>query len=315
MTDPRVAELGRREALLAKMRSVARNVPGEEPVRRVHLTVAMDRLLQRLLATTECGAWVLKGGYANQLRHPQEARFTDDVDLRIDADIASAAAMIAGAIARSLDDPFAYELAAPPRHLPGPPGGGLRFIVVARIAGIELVRFKADLSSQDAVTGELERHPSDPVVERLGFLRASFPVYPVAQQLAEKLHAYTLPRAVENTRAKDLADMVWLTTRHAFTTDRLVEAAEATFLRRASHAWPPSPAVPPASWARQYAALRLEMGLEPETAAAAHAALMAFLEPVLGGRPGLAWNPSRRSWRPARRARAESSPQASSSSS
>jgi predicted nucleotidyltransferase component of viral defense system len=48
------------------------------------------------------------------------------------------------------------------------------------------------------------------VVERLGFEPAWFPVYPVAQQFAEKLHAYTLPRDVENTRAKDLADMVWL---------------------------------------------------------------------------------------------------------
>ena len=33
MTDPRVAELGRREALLARMRNVARDVTGDEPVR------------------------------------------------------------------------------------------------------------------------------------------------------------------------------------------------------------------------------------------------------------------------------------------
>ena len=82
MTDPRVAELGRREALLARMRNVARDDTGDEPVRRVHLTVAMDRFLVRLLATTSWGTWVLKGGYANQLCHPGEARFTEDVDLR-----------------------------------------------------------------------------------------------------------------------------------------------------------------------------------------------------------------------------------------
>ena len=298
MTDPRVAELGRREALLARMRNVAREATRDEPVRRVHLTVAIDRFLVRLLATTAWGAWVLKGGYANQLRHPGEARFTEDVDLRIDAAIDLASGMVAAAIGHVLDDSFTYELPAAPRRLPGPPGGGLRFVVVARIAGAELVRFKLDISSRDAITGELERHPSDPVVERLGFEPAWFPVYPVAQQFAEKLHAYTLPRDVENTRAKDLADMVWLTRRHAFSSDALIEAATATFARRASHAWPPVPAKPPAAWARQYASLRKEMALEPATAQQAHEVLVAFLEPVLTGTRGRRWDPSTGSWRP-----------------
>ncbi len=105
MTDPRVAELGRREALLARMRNVARDVTGDEPVRRVHLTVTMDRFLVRLLATTSWGTWVLKGGYANQLRHPGEARFTEDVDLRIDADIDTANGMIAAAIGHARGGP------------------------------------------------------------------------------------------------------------------------------------------------------------------------------------------------------------------
>lgn len=140
MTDPRVTELGRRQARLARMRDVAREATGDEPVRRVHLTVGIDRFLVRLLATTPWGTWALKGGYANQLRHPGEARFTEDVDLRIDAGIDTASGMVAAAIAHVLDDPFSYELPAPPRRLPGPPGGGLRFVVVARTAGIELVR-------------------------------------------------------------------------------------------------------------------------------------------------------------------------------
>jgi predicted nucleotidyltransferase component of viral defense system len=191
VTDTRVTELGRRQALLARMRNIAREATGDEPVRRVHLTV-----------------------------------------------------------------------------------------------------------SRDAITGELERHPSDPVVERLGFEPAWFPVYPVAQQFAEKMHAYTLPRDVENTRAKDLADMVWLTRRHAFSSDALIEAATATFARRASHAWPLVPAEPPAAWARQYASLRKEMALEPATAQQAHEVLVAFLEPVLTGTRGRRWDPSTGSWRP-----------------
>jgi hypothetical protein len=298
VTDPRLSELGRREALLARMRKLAREAAGDEPVRRVHLTVAIDRFLVRLLATTPWGTWVLKGGYANQLRQPGEARFTEDVDLRIESGIDMASGMVGAAIAQGLDDPFTYELPAPPRRLTGPPGGGLRFVVVARIAGAELVRFKLDISSRDVITGELERHPSDPLVERLGFGPAWFPVYPVAQQFAEKLHAYTLPRDIENTRAKDLADMVWYAQRHAFSSDALIEAATATFARRASHPWPPALAEPPAAWARQYASLRREMALGPATMQEAHAVLAALLQPVLSGARSLRWDPSTRTWRP-----------------
>lgn len=278
------------------MRATAKEVRGDDPIRRVHLIVSIDRFLQRLLATTAWGTWVLKGGYANQLRHPADARFTEDVDMRFDADIGRATEMIADAAALDLDDPFSFEMAAPPRTLVGPPGGGLRYVLVARLIGQELVRFKVDVSSRDAVVGRLERHQSDPIVERLGLARATFPVYPIAQQFAEKLHAYTRPRDVENTRARDLADMVWFTTRHAFLSQSLIEAGIATFDHRRAQSWPPIPIAPPAAWARQYASLRREMNLEPSSADDAHAALMTFLAPVLGGDHTQEWSPNTRTW-------------------
>jgi predicted nucleotidyltransferase component of viral defense system len=296
LTEERARLIGQRSALLAKMRAIAKDVQGDDPTRRVHLIVSIDRFLQRLLATSGWGTWVLKGGYANHLRHPEEARFTQDVDLRIDADIESATDMVSTAARLDLGDPFSFELAAPPRALVGPQGGGLRHVMVARLIGQELVRFKVDVSSQDAVVGTLEKHRSDPIVERLGLVRATFPVYPIAQQFAEKIHAYTRPRDVENTRAKDLADMVWFTTRHTFRSQTLIEAGLATFDRRGEHPWPPIPAAPPAAWARQYAALRREMDLEPPTAADAYEALMTFLAPVLAGDRTQRWSPKTRTW-------------------
>ncbi len=47
---------------------------------RIHLVVAIDRFLARLLAAVSPGSWVVKGGYANQLRRPDQARFTEDLD-------------------------------------------------------------------------------------------------------------------------------------------------------------------------------------------------------------------------------------------
>lgn len=156
-------------------------------------------------------AWILgrEGGYANQLRRPEEARFTEDLDLRIEAAIEEATGLLAAGFAIDLGDDFGYEVVAAATPLQGPPGGGLRFVVVVRVAGSILVQFKVDVSAADVIVGHLEAHLSDPVVERLGFTQACYPVYPIAQHVAEKLHALTLPRDVENTRARDLVDLAW----------------------------------------------------------------------------------------------------------
>jgi hypothetical protein len=119
---------------------------------------------------------VVKGGYANQLRRPEDARFTEDLDLRIDAAIETAPELLASGFAVDLGDDFRYEVATSPAPLEGPPGGGLRFVVIARLAGTEIVRFKVDVSAADVVVGDFESYFSDPVLERLGFRRSRFPV-------------------------------------------------------------------------------------------------------------------------------------------
>ena len=285
MTDERLSLLGQRASLLARMRNLAKEAPGGEPARRVQLTVAMDRFLARMLATTAWGSWILKGGYANQLRAPSKARFTQDVDLRIDAPLDQARAILAAAASTDLADLFSYQVGAP-KPLVGPPGGGLRFPVLVNLAGSLFVSFGADLNSQDAIVGELERHPSDPLVGALGFAISEFPVYPIAQQFAEKLHALTRPRDQQNTRVKDLADMVWFSERYSFSSSALIDAGLATFGRRGEHAWPPSIPDAPTSWSRAYAELRRELKIQPATAQEARDVLAAFLEPALAGQRG-----------------------------
>ena len=266
--------------------------------RRIHLVVAIDRLLVRLLAAAP-GRWVVKGGYANQLRRPDDARFTEDLDLKIDAAMDTAPELLASGFAVDLADEFSYEVASSPAPLEGPPGGGLRFVVVARLGGTELVRFKVDVSAADVVVGQFESYFSDPVLERLGFRRSRFPVYPVNQHLAEKLHALTLPRDVENTRARDLADLAdlaWFIRHFTFRSDALAIACIATFERRATHPWPPVIDVPPESWSRAYAAWRADLDLDDPTPAAAASSVRRFLEPVYFGVAGLTWDPAKQEW-------------------
>jgi hypothetical protein len=75
--------------------------------RRVHLVVAIDRLLARLLHAAP-GQWVVKGGYANQLRRPDDARFTEDLDIKIDAAIETAPELLASGYAVDLGENFSY---------------------------------------------------------------------------------------------------------------------------------------------------------------------------------------------------------------
>lgn len=284
---------GRRASLIVRMSNAVREA-GVVP-RRIHLVVALDRLLVRLLVAAP-GQWVVKGGYANQLRRPDDARFTEDLDLKIDAAIETAPELLASGFAVDLGDDFNYEVATPPAPLESPPGGGLRFVVVARLAGIELVSFKVDVSSADVVVGDPESYFSDPVVERLGFRRSRFPVYPVNQHFAEKLHALTLPRDVENTRARDLVDLVWFVRHFTFRSEALATACSATFERRATHAWPPVIDVPPDSWTRPYGVWRAELDLAEPTPVAAASALRSFLVTVYLGIADRSWDPAAREW-------------------
>ena len=205
--------------------------------------------------------------------------------------------LIARAATHELDDLFGFEFAGPPQPLTGPPGGGLRIPIQTLLGGARFVRFGVDVNSFDAVVGEPERHPSDPLLACLGFPTSEFPVYPLAQQFAEKLHAFTRPRDQENTRVKDLADLVWYIERYGFASAKIIEAGEETFARRGEHPWPPSIPDVPNSWARPYGAYRAEMRLGPATAAAARADLARFVAPVLAddrqkwSAPGGAWSP------------------------
>jgi len=116
--------------------------------------------------------------------------------------------------------------------------------------------------------------------------------------MAEKLHALTLPRDFENTRARDLVDLAWFIAHCTFRSDALAAAWTATFGRRATHPWPPAMPEPPASWERPYAAWRSELHLPEATPAEAAAAVRRFLEPVGAGIVDLAWDPDAQDWAP-----------------
>jgi hypothetical protein len=120
-------------------------------------------------------------------------------------------------------------------------------------------------------------------------------LYPIETHLAEKLHAYTLPRPRPNTRVKDLPDIALLGTMQPLNAERLRLALAQTFEFRGTHAVPSFVPDPPASWSTPYGELARENELAWTTIEELTVAIGAFLNPVLAGQNGT-WRPRGWQW-------------------
>jgi hypothetical protein len=110
-----------------------------------------------------------------------------------------------------------------------------------------------------------------------GIPAARVALYPPAQQFAEKVHAYTFPwQDRDNTRVKDLVDLVLLVDSGLLEPDHVVRALRATFEARKTHPLPLRLPEPPPTWEESYAALAQELGLSALTLQAAYAHLDAY---------------------------------------
>ena len=100
---------------------------------------------------------------------------------------------------------------------------------------------------------------------------------PKAQQFAEKLHAYTFPWAGrQNTRSKDLVDLVLLIERGIPDVGRIRAALSATFSTRATHSLPNTLPSPPDSWALDFRGMAEEANISTADVLLAFAVLERF---------------------------------------
>lgn len=262
-----------RRALEDRLGKQARAGGGD--VQRLRREVAFERLLARLFASAS-PPWVFKGGYAMELR-VSGARATKDVDLALRESLSrTPAASLNAAIhealreaaARDLGDFFVFTVGAPVRDLDAAPYGGARFPVEARMDERLFVRFQVDVGAGDVVIEPLDEVSGRDWLGFAGLPPARFPAITREQQFAEKLHAYTFPRARPNSRVKDLVDMVLLIESGRLDSALVRRALKATFDRRATHALPAELAPPPEQWRAPFGRLAEECGLALDAAAA-----------------------------------------------
>lgn len=274
----------------------------EERLKRASLTdqtdvndlrrqVAFDRLLARLFRDKPV-PWALKGGYAMELRL-KISRSTVDIDLTLQsvpAGITESSGtnrlvreMLQSAAGNPLGDWFEYSIGLPVMDLTAAPYGGARYPVEARMDARIFTRFHLDIGIGDVVIKPLETVACQDWLGFAGIQGPTVKMIPREQQLAEKLHAYTLPRNSANSRVKDLVDLALLIGSGGLEKQKIVDALRLTFERRGTHDLPADLLPPPADWTIPFQALAEECGLSTDVAAV-FAGVREFLEKVLARR-------------------------------
>ena len=287
-----------KQALEQRLRTSAKN--GAEFARKRQLVV-FDRLLARIVAVLGDAA-TLKGGLVLELRL-ERARTTKDVDLRMLGSPDDILAKLQEAGRRDLGDFMTFEVGPDDEHPAiqndGMQYDGLRFRAECKLAGkLYGQRFGVDVAFGDPMLGEPDVVVGEDVLAFAGVAPPTLRLYPIETHIAEKLHAYTMPRTRPNSRVKDLPDIALLATAQILDAKRLRDALEQTFTFRKTHALPASLPDPMPAWATPYSAMAREDQLPWATLADVTRAAQAFLDAVLAGGLAASWDPGAWRWIP-----------------
>jgi len=168
--------------------------------------VAFDRSLARLVSEP-MGDWILKGGYAMELRFVR-ARSTRDLDftLRV-GNTESALDHLQRAGAREIGDFFSFRVGEAMMDLDAAPYGGARYPVESRLDGRTFVKFHVDVGIGDVILEPFEILTTRDWLAFAEIPSPSITLIAREQQFAEKIHAYTAPRPSLNSRVRDLVDL------------------------------------------------------------------------------------------------------------
>jgi len=276
-----------RRALEERLKSMSKTE--QIDINRLRRQISFDRLLARLFRE-DPAPWVLKGGYALELRF-KSARSTIDIDLILQRVVGTVEGsdpvraireMLQAMADVSFDDWFEYTIGPPVMDLTAAPYGGARYSVETRMDGRIFARFHLDAGVGDVVIQPLETAECHDWLGFAGIEKPRVRMISREQQFAEKIHAYTLPRSSPNSRVKDLVDLALLIADNQLDRQRVIDALHLTFDRRGTHALPTSLSVPPSEWQTPFRALAEECGLQTDIAAVFDN-VRGFLENVLVG--------------------------------
>jgi hypothetical protein len=243
------------------------------------------------------GRWLLKGGFALDLRLAGRARATKDVDTEWRADEEDLLDALIEAAEHDAGDflDFSIERAGMPEDRLG---GSHRFRVAASLGGRPFEVFPLDVGlSRDPDAGA-ETLIVPNLLAFAGVEPVSVPTIPLELQAAEKVHAYTRTYggSRSSTRAKDLVDLTLIAGFFSQDAATLRGEIEATFVRRGTHPVPSGLPLPPEDWRTPFRRLAEAVGV-PGDLRTGHGDAAALIDPVLESSVtrGI-WDPEARRW-------------------
>ena len=259
-----------RQALEDRIRNIF--LSESVPIDRLRKRIAFDRLLARLFENENRNHphWLLKGGYALEVRFSDIARTTKDIDMAIpDMHSPSPDAvhkMLRIAAEKNLGDWFEFIIGKAIQDLHQPNYGGWRYPVEARLAARKFATFHLDVAVGDAVISGPEWQQGSEVLSFAGISSALIALYPKHQHFAEKIHSFTFPQDKrEMSRVKDLVDLVLLIESSLPSNKEVILSISATFKCRKTHDIPVSLEAPPDNWREPYAEMAEDCGVKCKT--------------------------------------------------
>jgi predicted nucleotidyltransferase component of viral defense system len=277
-----------RTALEARLRQRAEQ--DGEPITRMRKRVVFERAMVRLQQDKN-NPWVLKGGFALELRLGNTARMTKDLDLTVDLDFFDTGTATVSKLSdrmredmrRDNEDRFVFSVTeGSEEELPTQGVKSYRFSVEARLDGRIFERITVDVGVGDPLIPPLEEVQGSDLLSFAGISVPTIRVTSSAQHFAEKIHALTRPFDDRiNTRVKDLADLMLFAEHGLPQTDDVKVALTKIFENRKTHSIPSSIGMPPATWATSYSAMASQLNLKEKTIESATSRLNEYWKTVL----------------------------------
>ena len=215
--------------------------------------------LERASVDADRPQFTIKGAVAIELRLPDKARATRDIDLVVeDPAHAELTVQLRNALEGSYQG-FAFRVKGEAYAMPN---NSVRVDVALEYGGRGWGTIQVDLSPREGDRTEVELvEPFE--LERFGLVTPdALPCLSLRYQIAQKIHAMTEPPRDEETPNERFRDLVDLPLMKEITTDLVGvrEACVEVFAVRATHDWPPVLA-PPGFWEEPFAALAEELEL------------------------------------------------------
>lgn len=250
---------------------------------RLRRHFAFQRILVRLSADDN---WVLKGGFALEVRLGLDARATKDLDLAMleDLDGVEAQDRLLDALEVDAGDGLSFQVSAP-RTIASDDAGnpGWKFTVTSSLGGTVFASLRIDVVARSAeiagAVGTIEVRP--PILaERLS--STAMPAVDIAQHAAEKFHAMARTYAGDrpSSRVKDLVDVVLLAEAGLLPHPDLPGRLQTVWHVRDGVKPPAELPEFPASWQTDYAAMAAEVDLPVDYSTARSTAERLFAEAV-----------------------------------